>query len=78
MLFQAQDIADKIDNVDSVFDSRKDAILIQHFILEQFSLFKQFCLKKEFFRFDDTPPEVRSLNICLIPTTVLLVFTVVD
>lgn len=37
-------------------DIHKDAILLQYFILEQFSSFKRFCLSREFFIYNDCPP----------------------
>jgi hypothetical protein len=54
---KAQDIADRIEDLDYFEVGRKDAVLIQYFVLEQFSIFKRFCLRREFFVYDDVPPE---------------------
>lgn len=54
----AQDIARRLSNVTkSVNGSAKDAMLLQFFVLEQFGVFKKYCLTKEFFLYHDMNPD---------------------
>jgi hypothetical protein len=55
---EATIILERIQNVESfAVSGRKDAVLLKHFILEQFPFFKRFCLSRSFFVFHDTLPD---------------------
>ena len=54
---KAEQIARDIAQYESFEHYRKDTVLIQNFILDQLTMFKRYCLAKDFFMFEDTSPE---------------------
>lgn len=74
----AEDIAQNIKASSEDDDTHADALLLKHFILEQFPFFKRYCLSKQFFVFHDTYPEtidpLRWLAGCFFVTASLSFF----
>jgi hypothetical protein len=53
----SKELADMIvSELEDIAPTHRDRVLLQHFVLEQFPLFKRFCLTQAFFIYHDMPP----------------------